>query len=175
MVAVRRTYTVNAARHGDWWAISVDELPGVFSQARRLDQVGGMARDAIALFLDLPPTRFDLSVRETLAPDIERMVAAAKEARAAATAHQQVASERSRAAARTRCETAGSRGRRAALSTQASGGFRRRRSRERPDRDQPDPGMSNGLPRGAGRHGRAVGYLTAGSGSRFSWPRTRPP
>lgn len=99
-MAVRRTYTVNAARHGDWWAISVDELPGVFSQARRLDQVGGMARDAIALFLDRPPTLFDLSVRETLAPDIERTVAAAKEARAAAMAHQQVASERSRAAAR---------------------------------------------------------------------------
>ncbi len=103
-MTVRRTYTVNAARHGDWWAISVDELPGVFSQARRLDQVGGMARDAIALFLDLPPTRFDLSVRETLAPDIERMVTAAKDARAEATAHQQVASERSRAAARTLAE-----------------------------------------------------------------------
>lgn len=100
-MAVRRTYTVNAARHGDWWAIAVDELPGVFSQARRLDQVDGMARDAIALFLDLPPTRFDLSIREKLAPDIERVVTSAKEARAEATAHQQVASERSRAAART--------------------------------------------------------------------------
>jgi hypothetical protein len=94
-------YTVSAERHGDWWAITVDELRGVFSQARRLGQVEAMARDAISLFLDVPADSFDLSVREKLTPDTERVVAAAKEARAAAIAHQEVASERSRAAART--------------------------------------------------------------------------
>ena len=60
-----------------------------------------MARDAIASFLEVPTDAFDLTVREKLEPDAERLVAAAKEARAAATAHQEVASERSRAAART--------------------------------------------------------------------------
>jgi len=101
MVAVRRTYTVNAARGRDWWAITVDELPGVFSQARRLDQVEAMARDAISLLLEIPSGAFDLSLRQTLSPDTERIVNAAKEARAEAIAHQHVASERSRAAART--------------------------------------------------------------------------
>jgi predicted RNase H-like HicB family nuclease len=101
MVAVRQTYTANAARDRDWWAITVDELPGVFSQARRLDQVEAMARDAIGLLLDIPSGAFDLSVRRTLAPETERIVNAAKEAKAEAIAHQQVASERSRTAART--------------------------------------------------------------------------
>jgi predicted RNase H-like HicB family nuclease len=98
---VRHTYTVNAARDRDWWAITVDELPGVFSQARRLDQVEAMARDAIRLLLDIPSVAFDLSVRQTLAPETERIVNAAKEAKAEAIAHQRLASERSRTAART--------------------------------------------------------------------------
>lgn len=105
MVApMRSRYTVSAERHGDWWAITIDELRGVFSQARRLTQVESMARDAISLFLDVSADSFDLSIRQKLTPDAERVVAAAKEARAAAVAQQEVASERSRAAARTLAE-----------------------------------------------------------------------
>lgn len=36
-------------RNMGWWAISVDEIPGLFSQARRLDQVDAMVRDAVAM------------------------------------------------------------------------------------------------------------------------------
>ena len=46
-------YRVRAVRSGSWWAITVPELPGVFSQARRLDQVEAMAREAIAMMLDV--------------------------------------------------------------------------------------------------------------------------
>ena len=49
------TYTAVARRAGDWWAISVPELKGVHTQARRLSRVEAMARDAIALMLDVPP------------------------------------------------------------------------------------------------------------------------
>ncbi len=104
VASMKSRYTVSAERHGDWWAITIDELRGVFSQARRLTQVESMARDAISLFLEVPADSFDLSVREKLTPDAERVVAAAKTARAAAIAHQEVASERSRAAARTLAE-----------------------------------------------------------------------
>jgi len=45
-------YRVRAVRSGSWWAVTVPELPGVFSQARRLDQVETMAREAIAMILD---------------------------------------------------------------------------------------------------------------------------
>ena len=46
-------YRVRAVRSGNWWSITVPELPGVFAQARRLDQVETMAREAIAMMLDI--------------------------------------------------------------------------------------------------------------------------
>ena len=53
---------------GDWWAISVPEVKGAFSQARRLDQVEGMAREAIALILDVDRQSFDIEVLPDLPP-----------------------------------------------------------------------------------------------------------
>lgn len=47
------SYHVVAERSGDWWAITVAELAGVFSQARHRDQVESTAREAIALMLDI--------------------------------------------------------------------------------------------------------------------------
>lgn len=58
----RPTYRVLTKRSGDWWAIQVPELDGVFSQARRLDQVEAMARDAIALMVEVPEDSFDLEM-----------------------------------------------------------------------------------------------------------------
>ena len=46
-------YRVEAVRSGAWWAISVPALDGLFSQAKRLDQVEAAAREAIALMLDI--------------------------------------------------------------------------------------------------------------------------
>jgi len=48
-----RDYRVEAVRSGNWWAITVPGLDGVFSQARRLDQVEARAREAIAMMLDV--------------------------------------------------------------------------------------------------------------------------
>jgi predicted RNase H-like HicB family nuclease len=58
-----RTYTAVCRRSGDWWAISVPELRGLHSQARRLDQVEAMARDAIALFLNADPESIAVVVK----------------------------------------------------------------------------------------------------------------
>lgn len=64
--------TAVAERSGDWWAVSVPEVEGVFTQARRLEQVPAMVADAVALMLDLeepvevevqPHTREDELVR----------------------------------------------------------------------------------------------------------------
>lgn len=41
-------------RDGDWFLIEIPEVPGVFSQAREAAEVEEMARDAIALALDVP-------------------------------------------------------------------------------------------------------------------------
>ena len=46
-------YRVEAVRSGAWWAISVPAFDGVFSQAKRLDQVEAAAREAIALMSDI--------------------------------------------------------------------------------------------------------------------------
>lgn len=99
MVAdMRRTYTAVAERADGWWAITVLELRGVFSQARRLGAVEPMARGAIALFLDIAPESFDVEVRELLDPDVERVVAEAIQARSEARDRQRDAAHKSREA-----------------------------------------------------------------------------
>ena len=40
--------TAIARRYDDWWAIEVPEIPGLFTQVRRLDQVAAMVKDAAA-------------------------------------------------------------------------------------------------------------------------------
>jgi len=71
----RRVYEVTAERDGGRWFLRASELPGVFSQVRRLDQADGMARDAIAAFLDIPGDAFDVVVAVRLPSDLQRDVA----------------------------------------------------------------------------------------------------
>lgn len=62
----RTTYTAHAQRSGSWWAIDVLEIDGVYSQARRIDQIEAAARDAIATMLDTRPDSFDVHVEPVL-------------------------------------------------------------------------------------------------------------
>ncbi|MDE0135839.1 MAG: type II toxin-antitoxin system HicB family antitoxin [Acidimicrobiaceae bacterium] len=48
-------YRVEVLQSGDWWAITVPVLPGIFSQARHLDEVPAAAREAIGMTLDIDP------------------------------------------------------------------------------------------------------------------------
>ena len=64
---MKPNYKVTAVRSGRWWAIQAPELKGVHSQARRLDQVDSMAREAIALMLQVPEDSFDLTIEPDLA------------------------------------------------------------------------------------------------------------
>jgi predicted RNase H-like HicB family nuclease/DNA-binding CsgD family transcriptional regulator len=50
-----KRYTAIAERSGDWWAVRIDGLPGVFTQAKRLDQIPELAADAIGLWLEKDP------------------------------------------------------------------------------------------------------------------------
>jgi predicted RNase H-like HicB family nuclease/predicted XRE-type DNA-binding protein len=77
-------YTARVRRSGAWWAIDVPELPGVYSQTRRLDQVEPMARDAISLFLVVDPTTLDIRVETILPSDLRRDVDAVSRLRAEA-------------------------------------------------------------------------------------------
>jgi predicted RNase H-like HicB family nuclease len=89
-----KTYTAVCRRSSGWWAIGVPELKGVHTQARRLDQAEGMARDAIALMLDVDPATIAVEVR----PEQPSVVSRALEARRAARQAEETA-ERATAAA----------------------------------------------------------------------------
>jgi hypothetical protein len=64
---MRKTYDVVAERDGAWWTIEVTSgLPKnrvVFTQARRITDLHAMARDAIALLLEVAPDSFDLAIQ----------------------------------------------------------------------------------------------------------------
>ena len=77
----RKTYTARCQRSGDWWAISVPELRGVHTQARRLEKAEAMVRDAIALFLDVPSDSFDVRIEPVLPRDLQGKVGRARKVR----------------------------------------------------------------------------------------------
>jgi predicted RNase H-like HicB family nuclease len=77
----RHIYRVQADREDGWWIITVPELAGVFTHARRLDQVEALIRDAIALWLDKPADSFDVLIEPHVGKDdaIVREAIAARE------------------------------------------------------------------------------------------------
>lgn len=85
--------TAKVVRSGGWWAIEVPEVPGVYSQAKRLDQVPDVAADAVATMLDIEPDEVEVSIKPRLREEVRRDVdeakrlsKAAREAEAAASA-----------------------------------------------------------------------------------------
>lgn len=88
-----RGYRVEAVRSGDWWAITVPDLRGVFSQAKRLNRVEATAREAIAMMLDIGESEvgpIDVQVQPPdevvgLLDELHHSVSVAEEASAAAT------------------------------------------------------------------------------------------
>ena len=73
--------TAVAERSGSWWAVRVPEVPGVFTQARRLDQVKGMAADAVAALLGVDPASVDVDVQPVLAAAVSKRLAQARRER----------------------------------------------------------------------------------------------
>ncbi|MCK2031776.1 hypothetical protein [Microbacterium sp. KSW4-4] len=56
-----KTYAVTAERDGKFWFIRIPELDGV-TQARTDAEISVMARDYIAVTLDVPADSFDLKI-----------------------------------------------------------------------------------------------------------------
>lgn len=90
--------TARATRSGDWWAIEVPEVVGVYSQAKLLVQVADVATDAVATMLDLDPGEIEVRVEPVVPAALSDAVTGALEASAAAAEAQGVASRRMRAA-----------------------------------------------------------------------------
>jgi predicted Zn-dependent protease len=55
------TYRVEVIREGKWWMVSIPELDGL-TQARRLEDASAMAREYIAVTLDIPTSDVEVNV-----------------------------------------------------------------------------------------------------------------
>ncbi len=77
------TYTATAVREGRWWNIQVPEVGGQ-TQARRLADIETMARELIAVTLDVPLSAVAVAVTITKVGSVQNVserAAAIKEAR----------------------------------------------------------------------------------------------
>lgn len=92
----RTKVTAKARRSGDWWAIEVPEVPGVFTQVRRLEQAQEQVADAVATMLDIDPDSVDVELDAVLSAAVSAQLRALREANRAAAAAQAEASERMR-------------------------------------------------------------------------------
>jgi len=98
-----KTYTVLAERdEAGWWAVRVLELPGVLTQARRLDQVEKFAREAIDLAVSVghaPKGKYAVE-NDPRGPGLGDDLAAVRAVRMDAERLQTEAAERTRVIAR---------------------------------------------------------------------------
>lgn len=54
-------YEAIARRDGNFWFVQIPELD-LFTQARTVEEIDGMARDVIAITLEVPPDSFGIQV-----------------------------------------------------------------------------------------------------------------
>lgn len=97
--------TAVAQRSGSWWAVEVPEIPGLFTQAKRLDQVTEMVRDAASALTGKPEDEFQVTISSVhINGQIDSVVDAAKEAAKALAEYQARAADASKTAAATLAE-----------------------------------------------------------------------
>jgi predicted RNase H-like HicB family nuclease len=75
--------TAKATRSAGWWAIEVPEIPGLYTQVRRLDQVESMVKDAVTLMTGQALEVIDVAVEPVLPSGESAAVSTATAARAA--------------------------------------------------------------------------------------------
>lgn len=98
------SYTAIASRDGRWWLVRVpglgnDPEDGLHTQARNLAEVEPMARDLIALWLDVRQDSFDVKVQVQLPRSVQRHLERSGKLRENAAIAQSAAAEEYRLAA----------------------------------------------------------------------------
>ncbi len=89
-----KTYHANASRDGRFWLVHIPEIDQ-YTQGRSLAEIEPMARDLIALWLDIRDDSFDVEMHVELPDDVKRhLQLAAKYATDSAHAQAQAARER---------------------------------------------------------------------------------
>ena len=94
-----KTYQVDVVKDEGWWIMHA-RIPRtiIYSQARRIDDIEFMIRDAIAGALDVDPQSFGIELTFDLDSDVLDQVSRAREASLEAAEVQERASRESRSA-----------------------------------------------------------------------------
>jgi DNA-directed RNA polymerase specialized sigma subunit len=88
--------TAKVERVGGWWAVEVDYAGGLHTQAKRLDQVPEMVKDAVSLVADVPAKDVEVSIEAALPEKVRSDLAHARELMAKAQRVQREASAATR-------------------------------------------------------------------------------
>jgi hypothetical protein len=99
--------TARARRSGDWWAIDVPEVEGVFTQVKRLEYAAEEAADAVATMLEVDPSSVEVVVDVVLPDEVDDAVASARSLAVAAEQAQAQASAAMRSVVSTLRDAAG--------------------------------------------------------------------
>jgi hypothetical protein len=99
LVALMDTYHAHVERGDRYWLVRVREVDR-WTQARRLREVEEMARDLVAVMLDVDADSFQLDVTYDLPDSVRRRLAEADRLRQESDAAKSAAAAESRAAAR---------------------------------------------------------------------------
>lgn len=94
-----KTYHADASRGERYWLIHIPEI-NQWTQARNLGEVIPMARELIAVLLDMPTEAFDVEMALTLPAEVRKHLDRATEQRNTAARAQSEAANEYRAAAR---------------------------------------------------------------------------
>lgn len=92
--------TAVVTRSGSWWAVTVPEVEGAFTQAKRLDQVPRMVTDAVALLTGVSPDDIEVDVRAEVPTNVQAHLTRAARLRAESARSNSQAAAEVRAAAR---------------------------------------------------------------------------
>ncbi|MDO8730983.1 MAG: hypothetical protein Q7L55_00170 [Actinomycetota bacterium] len=79
---MRRSFNANAVHIQGYWAITIHGVLNstIHTQAKRIDRIEYMARDAIALGLQVQPDSFDVTVSFKIDPQLQASIDQAKTA-----------------------------------------------------------------------------------------------
>ena len=97
---MRPIFKAHATPYNGWWAITVNDVLNstINTQARRIDRIEAMARDAIALGLEVPADSFDVEVSFTIDDVLQALITEARLSSLIAQEAQTTAAKKTKAA-----------------------------------------------------------------------------
>ena len=96
----KKTYKITVEREPGFWIIRVQHIDAVVTQARRMADVRQNAREAIAVWLDVPVSEVEVTVNYVMPPVVQRTIDEVRQLRADANERLDRAAEAAREAAR---------------------------------------------------------------------------